>query len=118
MSNEISERRHSDRFPVERELSYRVLKHGDSQLVPSRTINISSSGVLFALEKGHAVKAGMRLELAINWPVQHEGRSGLQLVAKGRVVRVQENQAAIEMQQYEFRTSGQTTTLPRIRGLC
>jgi len=44
------------------------------------------------------------LEVAINWPVQLNNKVALKLVARGRVVRFEEGRAAIEIQQYEFRT--------------
>jgi hypothetical protein len=46
------------------------------------------------------------LELAISWPAQLNGNCALKLVAKGRVVRYEEGRAAIQIQQYEFRTKG------------
>src|SRR5947209_5687989 len=46
-----SDRRHSDRFPIEREVRYRVLsKRSGEESGDGKTINISSSGVLFTSE--------------------------------------------------------------------
>lgn len=102
-----ADRRHSDRFPIEREVRYRVLskrsgdEHGDG-----KTINISSAGVLFTA--AHVLLPGRRLELSISWPAQLNSKCALKLVARGRVVRFQEGRAAIEIQQYEFRTQSAT----------
>ena len=66
-----ADRRHSDRFPVEREVRYRVLnkRSGEGDMGEGETINISSSGVLFTSE--HVLLPGRRLELsAISWPAQ------------------------------------------------
>jgi hypothetical protein len=60
---------------------------------------------------------GRRLELDISWPVQLNNQVALKLVARGRVVRFEEGRAAIEIQQYEFRTQGPSppahSALPR-----
>ena len=98
-----SDRRHSDRFPIEREVRYRVLnKRGGEEAGDGKTLNISSSGVLFTSE--HLLLPGRRLELAISWPAQLNQQVPLKLVARGRVVRFEQGRAAIEIQQYEFRT--------------
>ncbi len=98
-----ADRRHSDRFPIEREVRYRVLsKRGGDEAGDGRTINISSSGVLFTSQ--HLLLPGRRLELSISWPAQLNNKVALKLVARGRVVRFEDGRAAIEIQQYEFRT--------------
>jgi hypothetical protein len=100
-----SDRRAADRYPIEREVRYKVLskKDGD-EAGTGTTINMSSSGVLFTTD--HLLIPGKRLELAISWPAQLNGTCALKLVAKGRVVRYEEGRAAIQIQQYEFRTKG------------
>jgi hypothetical protein len=101
--NAQADRRHSDRFPIEREVRYRVLnKRSSEEMGDGKTINISSSGVLFTAE--HMLLPGRRMELAISWPAQLNNKCALKLVARGRVVRFEGGRAAIEIQQYEFRT--------------
>ena len=101
--NAQADRRHSDRFPIEREVRYRVLnKRSSEETGDGKTINISSSGVLFTAE--HMLLPGRRMELAISWPAQLNNKTALKLVARGRVVRFEGGLAAIEIQQYEFRT--------------
>jgi hypothetical protein len=101
--NAQADRRHSDRFPIEREVRYRVLnKRSGEETGDGKTINISSSGVLFTVE--HMLLPGRRMELAISWPAQLNNKTALKLVARGRVVRFEGGRAAIEIQQYEFRT--------------
>ena len=98
-----NERRASDRFPMERDVRYKVLsrRNGD-ETGAGKTINMSSNGVLFTT-KG-ALVSGRRVELAISWPAQLNSKVALKLVARGRVVRATDGAAAIEIQQYEFRT--------------
>jgi PilZ domain len=104
-----SERRNSDRFPIEREVRFRVLnKRGGEETGDGKTLNISSSGVLFTSE--HLLLPGRRLELSISWPVQLNDLVPLKLVARGRVVRFEDGQVAIEIQQYEFRTQANGLT--------
>jgi PilZ domain len=101
--NAQAERRHSDRFPIEREVRYRVLnKRGGEETGDGRTVNISSSGVLFTTK--HMLLPGRRLELSISWPAQLDNKCALRLVARGRVIRFEPGRTAIEIQQYEFRT--------------
>jgi c-di-GMP-binding flagellar brake protein YcgR len=100
---ENADRRQSDRFSIEREVKYRVLnKRGGDEAGEGRTINISSAGVLFTTEQ--LLLPGRRLELSISWPAQLNDKCALKLVARGRVIRFEEGRAAIEIQQYEFKT--------------
>jgi PilZ domain len=104
------ERRAADRFPIERDVRFRVL---DKRVAPEegtgKTINISSTGVLFTTDQ--MLLPGKRLELSISWPAQLDNKCNLKLVARGRVARMEPGRAAIEIQQYEFRTLGS-------KGLC
>ena len=109
-----TDRRHSDRFPIEREVRYRVLsKRSVEESGDGKTVNISSSGVLFTVDQ--VLLPGRRLELSISWPAQLNNQCALKLVARGRIVRFEAGRAAMEIQQYEFRTqSSQGGTGPRM----
>lgn len=99
------ERRAADRFPIEREVRYRILnKRNTIEEGVGKTINISSNGVLFTTDQ--ILVPGKRLELSISWPAQLDNKCQLKLVARGRVARLEQGKAAIEIQQYEFRTQG------------
>lgn len=99
------ERRSADRFPIEREVRYKVLnKRSGPEEGTGKTINISSNGVLFTTDQ--ILIPGKRLELSISWPAQLDNKCQLKLVARGRVARLEQGRAAIEIQQYEFRTQG------------
>jgi hypothetical protein len=113
LQNDQADRRHSDRFPIEREVKYRVLnKRGGEEAGDGKTLNISSSGVLFTTQ--HVLLPGRRLEVAISWPAQLNNKTALKLVARGRVVRFEDGRAAIEILQYEFRTQAANTVGPRL----
>ena len=98
-----TERRKSSRFPIEREVRYKTLNQRAETLVGNgKTLNISSSGVLFTSD--HDLPVGTRLEVAISWPAQLNEKCLLNLVARGRVTRHNKGQLALQIQQYEFRT--------------
>ena len=103
--NNKSDRRTADRFPIEREVRYKVLnKKNSDEMGVGQTVNMSSNGVYFTTE--HMLLPGKRLELAISWPAQLNDTCPLKLVARGRVVRFEPGKAALEIQHYEFRTQG------------
>lgn len=102
---EMNERRVSHRFPIERDLRYKtVSKRSDEESGTGKTVNVSSGGVLFSADR--ALLPGQRIEVAINWPAQLNDKVGLELVARGRVVRYEEGMVAMDIQQHEFRTMG------------
>lgn len=103
VSTNQSDRRNSDRFQIEREVKYRVLsKRGGEESGEGKTVNVSSSGVLFTTQQ--MLLPGRRMELSIAWPAQLDNKTALRLVARGRVVRYEDGRAAFLIQQYEFRT--------------
>lgn len=101
--NGAPDRRTSDRFAIEREVRYKILnkKTGEEAGI-GKTVNMSSNGVLFTTDQ--LLLPGRRVEVSISWPAQLNNRCALRLVARGRVVRFEEGKAAIEIQQYEFKT--------------
>ncbi|MBI1895372.1 MAG: PilZ domain-containing protein [Acidobacteria bacterium] len=97
------DRRRADRFPIEQEVRYRIRNKRQQEHEGSgKTVNISSSGVLITTSQ--VLVPGKRVELAISWPVRLDNRCALKLVAKGRVSRLEQGRAAIEIQHYEFHT--------------
>jgi hypothetical protein len=106
-----AERRRSSRFPIEREVRYKTLNQRSESVAGSgKTLNISSSGVLFTSD--HELPVGTRLELSISWPAQLNERCLLNLVARGRVTRHSKGQLALQIQQYEFRTQSRPGQRP------
>ena len=90
---------------IERDVRYRVLNRSQADLESrGKTLNISSSGVLFTTQE--CLIPGRRVELAIDWPAQLNSKCALKLVARGRVVRFEGDRAALEIMQHEFRTRG------------
>jgi len=97
------ERRLSTRFPLQQELSYRVLNGRNGTVAGTgRTLDMSSSGILFTTAE--RLQLGGSVEVSINWPAQLGGKCPLKLVAIGTVVRSAPACAAVRIERYEFRT--------------
>ena len=100
-----TDRRTTDRFPMEREIRFKMLsKRLGDEAGAGTTVNMSSGGIFFQSDK--PLIPGKRLEMAISWPAQLDNRCALKLIARGKVVRYDGGYAAVEIQQYEFRTVG------------
>ncbi len=101
--SKVVERRGSRRFPLELEVRYKTLSQR-AELVEGtgKTLNISSSGVLFTSES--ELPVGTALEVSINWPARLNDSCFLNLVGRGRVTRQAKGQLALQFRQHEFRT--------------
>ena len=110
LTGNSNERRKSSRFPIEREVRYKTLNQRAEILAGNgKTLNISSSGVLFTSD--HDLPVGTRLEVSISWPAQLNEKCLLNLVARGRVTRHNKGHLALQIQQYEFRTQSRPGTI-------
>jgi hypothetical protein len=88
---------------MDREVRFRVLERkGSEPFQLGKTINMSSNGVLFSTDQ--FLNPGRYLEISINWPAQLDSKVALKLMARGRVVRTDQNIAAVQIHNYEFRT--------------
>ena len=105
------ERRSSVRFPIDQPVRYKVLSRRSKDTGSGRTVNISSTGVLFSAEP--PLNLGERVELSVNWPAQLDNKQPLKLVASGRVVRVYNGAAAMVIDRHEFRTQGAGRLVPQ-----
>ena len=97
------ERRGKFRFPMHRELRYKLLK--DGAVVQSgigETINIGSGGVSFTADR--ELEAGTFVQLSISWPVLLDQSCPMRLIIFGRVLRSGEGASACTIDKYEFRT--------------
>jgi hypothetical protein len=63
---------------------------------------MGSGGILFTTEE--PLQVGRMVELSVNWPARLDGTCPLQFVATGRVVRAEEDRAAVRIERYEFKT--------------
>src|SRR5438552_1114345 len=115
MKREEHERRAKFRFPLRRELRYKVLE--DEQVVQSGTgesLDMSSGGVAFQTERD--LKAGAAVELSISWPVLLDDSCPMRLIAFGQVLRSSGGLSVCSIDKYEFRTQARrvhTLATPR-----
>jgi hypothetical protein len=97
------ERRGSIRYPFKEDVRYKVLQSKGVRVSGlGKTLDISSRGVLFTTSE--RLRPAQLVEVAVNWPATLHGTCPLQLVAKGRVVRSDNDTAAVRIERYEFRT--------------
>jgi hypothetical protein len=105
------ERRCKARFPVELNVRYRTL--GGAQVFgKGRTVNISSCGLLIASDQA-VLRAGIRLQVTLEWPLLLHGMTPLQLIGAGQVVRSQPALFALRLERYQFRTRKREASEPR-----
>jgi len=98
------DRRASTRFPLTLEVRYAVW---DGTRAPrragsGRTVDVSSGGIRFSADT--LLPIGVRLDVAMNWPVLLDAGVQLQLVASGVVIRALEGETVLQINRYEFRT--------------
>ncbi len=99
------ERRGDNRYDLRLDLRWKLMRR--RKVVDQgtgRTMDLSSGGVLF--ETDRPLPVGLQVELHIVWPVLLHNVAPLQLFAFGRIVRSEENRAAVKLAQHEFRTAG------------
>ena len=105
------ERRSKTRFPIHRDLRYKLLE--DDLVIESgmgETIDMASGGMAFQIE--HPLKVGAFVELSISWPVLLDDTCAMRLIIFGRIIRASGNRSACCVDKYEFRT--QARTLPPV----
>jgi hypothetical protein len=100
-----ADQRKKHRFPMHRELRYKVLD--DDTIVESgmgHTLDLGSGGVAFRIDS--ILTPGVLVELSISWPVLLGDTCPVRLVVLGRVLRSSLRASACTMIKYEFRTQG------------
>jgi len=111
---ENNDRRSRFRFPIQREVRYRVLS--DDRFIETglgRTVNLSSRGVAFRID--HDLTPGSLVELSISWPVLLDDRCPVRLVTYGRILRSRGGLCACTIDKYDFRTQARVMqTSPRV----
>ena len=98
----FAERRGTGRFPLREEVRYKMLHGTVVTTGAGKTLNIGSGGVLFTTEQ--RLPIGRLIELSVNWPARLDGTCPLKFVATGRIIRAEEDRAAVRIERYEFRT--------------
>lgn len=102
--NVAFERRSKLRFPVRLSVRYHTLTGGPSLIGVGRTLNVSSCGLLIALEEPANLRMGARLQMVLDWPFLLHGTTPLQLIVSCRVTRSRPQEFAVRLDQYQFKT--------------
>jgi hypothetical protein len=103
------DRRRTSRFPVQEEVSYRLLHPNSRDTTVNgigKTLNFGSGGILFTTQE--KLPVGRMVELSVDWPARLNGTCRLKFVATGRVVRSEVTKAAVRIERYQFRTRATT----------
>jgi hypothetical protein len=98
-----NERRTKKRFPMQREMRYRLIEHDRATVGGTgQTVDISSGGVSFTTD--HFLPADATIEVSLSWPVTLDNQCPLRLVVRGKVVRNEGPSVACTIDKFEFRT--------------
>lgn len=104
------ERRRKARFPICRDLRYKLIDHdvivaeGEGE-----TVNIGSGGVSFIAEQ--PLQTGTFVELSISWPAMLDENTRMRLVVYGRLLRSSHRTAVCTVDKYEFRTQARAANV-------
>ena len=97
------ERRASVRFPLTLSVRYSVShRRAPVEMGSGQLIDLSSSGLRLAAQG--PLEPGLKLDVAIDWPVLLDGRVQLQLMVTGTVVWSSGTEIALRIQRHDFRT--------------
>jgi hypothetical protein len=96
------ERRGKMRFPIRLKVSYKLTRSGAQGSV--MTMNIGSKGVLLAGVRFGPEALHLPIELRIEWPLALEDGTLLQLLAQGKILRVNEWTCAVQFLHTQFVT--------------
>ena len=104
-----NDRRRKMRFPIERDLRYKIAENG--VVIASgigKTLNIGSGGVSFQAEQ--QLTPGAFVELSVSWPALLGDDTPMRLIVFGRILRCTGLKTACTIDKYEFRTQARTVT--------
>ena len=113
-----NDRRKKYRFPIERELRYKMADDGVVVATGTgRTLNMGSGGVAFTSEQ--QLTPGAYVELSVSWPALLADTCPMRLIVFGRILRCTGVKAICSIDKYEFRTQARTfqTAVPRSDGM-
>jgi hypothetical protein len=108
------DRRASVRFPITLDLHHWISQRRTPLETDSgQLIDLSSSGLRFAAPG--PLEPGLKLDVAIDWPVLLQGRVELQLIVTGTVIWSNKTETAMRIHRHDFRTrsTGPSAVLAR-----
>jgi PilZ domain len=101
------ERRARVRFPMHREMRYKLLE-GEATVASGAgaTCDMSSGGVAFTSDRPLAT--GAFIEISISWPRALDDGCPMRLIVFGKVLRSGLHRSVCTVEKYEFRTQART----------
>jgi hypothetical protein len=98
-----NERRNKMRFPIMREMRFKLLE-ADRVIAAGlgTTENLSSAGVAF--QSNATLPNGSFIELSISWPMLLDNSCPMRLIVFGRVLRGTDDTKVCSVEKWEFRT--------------
>jgi hypothetical protein len=113
-ADQPNDRRSKFRFPMRRELRYKLLKDGaPTEAGSGETVDIGSGGIGFAI--GRDLPVGSFIEMSVSWPVLLDQSCPMRLNVFGRVVRNDTGKCACTIDKYEFRTQARVVQAGPVR---
>ena len=94
----MPERRSSQRFLIECDVRYRVLRI--EEFGSGKTVNMSANGILITTDR--VLSPGCLVEVEIDWPVKAPDGVPLKLFVQGQIVRSSIGLAAVKILRYTF----------------
>jgi hypothetical protein len=98
-----TERRAKPRDPINLKVRFRTLDTVGAVTGNGETVNFSSQGILVAARLPSQLGLGARLETIVDWPIKLHGKTAIELVTTGTVVRSSEDGFAVLLAKYKFR---------------
>jgi hypothetical protein len=100
---QTTERRAKPRDPINLKVRFRTLDSAGAVHGKGETVNFSSQGIFVAARLPSQLGLGARLETIVDWPIRLHGKTSIELVTTGTVVRSCEDGFAVLFAKYKFR---------------
>jgi hypothetical protein len=100
---QTTERRATARDPINLKVRFRTLGAIGNVTRNGETLNLSGQGIFVAARLPYMFGLGSRLETIIEWPIMQHGKTSLELVTTGIVVRSSLNGFAVLIAKHKFR---------------
>ena len=72
------------------------------------TVDFSSHGFLLSAAPSHIPHPGAKVRVVVEWPVHLGGKTPLQFIVRGKVVRAGRSNFVLLFEHYEFHTRKRT----------
>lgn len=91
-------------YPIQLDLRYKTLNPNSIVAGTGKTLEISSTGIVFTADG--PIEPGTKLELSMAWPAVLDDRVALQLVSEVKITGREGQTLRADIWKYHFRTRG------------